>query len=194
MWSDIFEDWPKAESNNGTRTYEFLPSFQTFQNATHQYQIPLSLDNVTYITWEDNRSCDKFIWHSGSYIIMCHIWYVKSYPLKMSKNFRRWPAGMFCISLVFKLIRYILFECWQRNPQFENLSKSMIRLIALITVIMKLLIALVLNGDTAMKVATKILILDVMKKLLVFKYANKKRLCHWMVIFWKISISYQTLI
>ena len=69
MWSDIFEDWPKAELNNGTRTYEFLPSFETFKNATNQYQIPVSLYNVTYITWEDNRSCDKFIRHSGSYII-----------------------------------------------------------------------------------------------------------------------------
>ena len=72
MWSDIFEDWPKAESNNGTRTYEFLPSFETFENATHQYQIPVSLDNVTYITWEDNRSCDNFIRYSGSHH-MSHI-------------------------------------------------------------------------------------------------------------------------
>ena len=73
MWSDIFEDWPKAESNNGTRTYEFLPSFETFKNATHQYQIPVSLDNVTYITWEDNRSCDNFIRHSSKYNI-CDIY------------------------------------------------------------------------------------------------------------------------
>ena len=50
----------------------------------------------------------------------------------------------------------------------------MIPLIALITVIMKLLIALVLNGDIAVKVATKILIQDVMKKLLTLKYQNKK--------------------
>ena len=64
MWSDIFEDWPKAEINNGTRTYEFLPSFETFENATHQYQVPVSLYNITYITWEDNRSCDNFIWKS----------------------------------------------------------------------------------------------------------------------------------
>ena len=64
MWSDIFEDWPKAEINNGTRTYEFLPSFETFENATHQYEIPVSLYNITYVTWEDNRSCDNFIWNS----------------------------------------------------------------------------------------------------------------------------------
>ena len=75
MWSDIFEDWPKAEINNGTRIYEFLPSFETFDNGTHQYQIPVSLYNVTYITWEDNRSCDNFIRHSSSYNI-CHILYV----------------------------------------------------------------------------------------------------------------------
>ena len=61
MWSDIFEDWPKAEINNGTRTYEFLPSFETFENATHQYEVPVSLYNITYITWEDNRSCDNFV-------------------------------------------------------------------------------------------------------------------------------------
>ena len=72
MWSDIFEDWPKAEINNGTRTYEFLPSFETFDNGTHHYQIPISLYNVTYITWEDNRSCGNFIRHSGCYII-CHM-------------------------------------------------------------------------------------------------------------------------
>ena len=84
MWSDIFEDWPKAEINNGTRTYEFLPSFETFENATHQYEIPVSLYNITYITWEDNRSCDNFIWNSDfgisksavviSYVIYDRFW------------------------------------------------------------------------------------------------------------------------
>ena len=45
-WSDIFEDWPKVESVNGNRTYEFLPGHET-------------LRNVTYITWNDNRNCDS---------------------------------------------------------------------------------------------------------------------------------------
>ena len=63
----------------------------------------------------------------------------------------------------------------RRFHQFENLSKSTILSIVLITVIMKLLIALVLNGDIAVKVATKILIQDVMKKLLILKYPNKKQ-------------------
>ena len=52
-WSDIFEEWPKAEIDDfGNRTFEFLPSFS-------DYGMPMSLYNKTYITWEDNRSCDN---------------------------------------------------------------------------------------------------------------------------------------
>ena len=70
----------------------------------------------------------------------------------------------------------------------------MIPLIALITVIMKLLIALVLNGDTVVKVETKISIQDVTQKMLTLKYPKNKRLCHWMGTCLKISTSYRTLI
>ena len=70
----------------------------------------------------------------------------------------------------------------------------MILLIVLITVIMKLLIALVLNGDTVVKVETKISIQDVTQKMLTLKYPNNKRLCRWMVIYLKILTSYRTLI
>ena len=63
MWSDIFEEWPKAEIVNGSRTFEFLPSEEN--NGTMTY--PGSLYNITYITWEDNRSCDNFIRYFSIY-------------------------------------------------------------------------------------------------------------------------------
>ena len=101
---------------------------------------------------------------------------------------------MFRIRPVFKLFRSFLFPGPRGFHQFENLSKSTKLLIVLITVIMKLLIALALNGDTVVKVETKISIQDVMQKMLTLKYQNNKRLCHWMVICLKISTSYRTLI
>ena len=63
IWSDIFEEWPKAEIVNGSRTFEFLPSQEN--NGTMTY--PGSLYNITYITWEDNRSCDNFIRYFSIY-------------------------------------------------------------------------------------------------------------------------------
>ena len=52
IWSEIFEEWPKAEINDlGHRTFEFLPN----RNSTGY---PGSLYNITYIRWEDNRSSD----------------------------------------------------------------------------------------------------------------------------------------
>ena len=133
MWSDIFEDWPKAEIVNGTRTFEFLPSYETFVNTTHRYQVPVSLYNVTYITWEDNRPCDnsiRFFENRSTEIRWAKIvrlgyfqftdWtkdiesncksftICMSYPWKMSENFRRWSAGMFRARLVFYMILSIL--------------------------------------------------------------------------------------
>ena len=74
MWSDIFEEWPKAEKVNGNRTFEFLPSEEN--NGTMTY--PGSLYNITYITWEDNRSCGNsirqfFILFFLSDIDLCHM-------------------------------------------------------------------------------------------------------------------------
>ena len=67
FWNDIFEEWPKAEINEfGVRTMEFLPNFQPF-NETSKVDndwfsgylgfpgIPFSIQNLTYITWQDNR-------------------------------------------------------------------------------------------------------------------------------------------
>ena len=54
IWSEIFEEWPKAEIDNGSRTFEFLPNWETIGNMT----FPGSLSNITYIRWEDNRSSD----------------------------------------------------------------------------------------------------------------------------------------
>ena len=55
IWSDIFEEWPKAEINDfGNRTFEFLPNWEIIGNMT----LPGSLYNITYIRWEDNR-CRK---------------------------------------------------------------------------------------------------------------------------------------
>ena len=52
-WNEIFEDWPKAEINErGNRTFEFLPNFEE--------GVPVSLYNITHITWEDNSCCDNF--------------------------------------------------------------------------------------------------------------------------------------
>ena len=67
FWNDIFEEWPKAEINEfGIRTMEFLPNFKPF-NESSQIEmewfsgllgfpgVPYSIQNLTYITWQDNR-------------------------------------------------------------------------------------------------------------------------------------------
>ena len=63
MWSDIFEEWPKAEKDEyGNRTFEFLPSFVNVNNITHPIFADFgSLADITYITWEDNRFRDNLI-------------------------------------------------------------------------------------------------------------------------------------
>ena len=62
QWNEIFEDWPKAEINErGDRTYEFLPNLQESSgNWTFNQTVPVSLYNITYITWKDNSYCDNF--------------------------------------------------------------------------------------------------------------------------------------
>ena len=63
-WNEIFEDWPKAEINEwGNRTFEFLPSFEE--------GVPVSLYNITYITWEDNSYCDN-LQTLTSVVIFCN--------------------------------------------------------------------------------------------------------------------------
>ena len=61
-WNKIFEEWPRAEINEqGDRTYEFLPNFEeSFGNWTFNQTVPISLYNITYITWKDNSYCDTF--------------------------------------------------------------------------------------------------------------------------------------
>ena len=61
MWSDIFEEWPKAEIDDyGNRIFEFLPSIVNMNSTNYPLFLDFgSLADITYITWEDNRFRDN---------------------------------------------------------------------------------------------------------------------------------------
>ena len=80
FWNEMFEEWPKAEINEfGIRTMEFLPNFKSFNESTQEEKdwfsghlglpgVPFSIQNLTYITWQDNRFVDQIqalVWHSN---------------------------------------------------------------------------------------------------------------------------------